>query len=154
MVKIISVDPEANRRKREAAYSKFMASFSAMDSFSKLMAVTFVILLILTPIVVFNTQLYTTSQNASSEFKITSPLNNSIVLKNAQVSVEAAATDPTITKVDMYVQGKFLCESVAKPFLCIWEVPNLSDQQFVIQAKAFTSSQELPEQSITVSTGH
>ena|SRR5579872_2531307 len=155
MVKIISVNPQVEKLKKEITFTNFKQSFSSLDSFSKLMGVTFLLLLVLTPILEYNNILYVFSPQAAPLLQITQPVDQTIVLKNSQIALTAKADDPSIKSMVFTVEGIKACTVYSYPYICLWNVPNLSHQEFVIEAKAYDANGRLITNSIvTVKSGN
>jgi len=155
MVKIISVNPQAEKLKKEFSLSYLKSSFAELDSFSKLMGVTFLLLLTITPILVYNNVLYVTQPNASALFEMVNPIDQTVILKNSQIMLQVKSYNSSIKKVSFFVQGKQICSISSYPYVCLWNVPNFAHTKYVVEAKAYDKSDNvISNQVITLTTGN
>lgn len=69
---------------------------------------------------------------------ITSPANNSIVLRRSNIVITASGSDDVgLTKVDFYVNGLLMCSDPIDGYSCNWQVPNSPGKTYNLQTKAY-----------------
>ena len=84
---------------------------------------------------------------------ITSPRNNSIVIRNTTVPINATASDNVgVTKVEFYVNNALVCTDTTAPYSCGWNVPKKVNTQFNLQAKAYDAKGNVGVSKINVTS--
>ena len=84
---------------------------------------------------------------------ITSPVNGSTVRKNSNVTITATASDiGGVAKVEFYAAGSLVCTDTTSPYSCSWRVPKAPRVTYSVQAKAYDSSNNSAQHSISVTS--
>lgn len=84
---------------------------------------------------------------------ITFPINGSTVRKNSNVTIQATASDNVgVSKVEFYVAGSIVCTDTAAPYSCVWRVPKPPRVTYSIQAKAYDTSNNSAQHSISITS--
>ena len=79
--------------------------------------------------------------NIAPTVAITSPANGAIVVRKAQVAINATASDNVgVTRVEFLVNGALQCTDTAAPYSCSWRVPNPMNKTYQLQARAFDAA--------------
>lgn len=83
--------------------------------------------------------------------RITYPANNAQVPRNTVVTIKADASDNVgIAKVEFRVKGVLVCTDTTVPYECPWTVPNTTNTQYKIEAKAYDLSDNRSVSTIKV----
>jgi hypothetical protein len=88
---------------------------------------------------------------------ITSPANNSTVLRDTTVTIAANATDNVgVTKTEFYVNGSLLCTDTTAPYTCNWTVPHMNHVNYSLVIKAYDAASNIGTSSTVsvTSTNH
>lgn len=81
--------------------------------------------------------------------EITSPINGATVRRNRTVTIRVDAADETaLVRVDIYVNGVWLCNDPAPPHTCPWRVPN-QRRTFQLHADAVDGVGHLSSSDVT-----
>lgn len=68
---------------------------------------------------------------------ITSPLDNSQVVHNSTVTIQATTSGPSaVSKVEFYVNNSLKCTDLTAPYSCNWSVPKNRNVTYSLNAKA------------------
>jgi len=69
---------------------------------------------------------------------ITSPVNNSKVIKKQITTITADAADNvSVSKVEFYVNNTLTCTDSSAPYACAWTVPGVINKTYVLTARAY-----------------
>jgi len=94
-----------------------------------------------------------TPDTVAPAVSITSPANNSSVRKNSFVTITATASDNiAVSNVDFYVNNSLVCSDTTSAYSCAWTVPSKPNVNYTLKAKAFDTSSNFSETSITVTS--
>ena len=81
---------------------------------------------------------------------ITAPTNGSAVVRRANVTIQATASDNVgVTRVEFFVNGALRCTDTAAPFACDWKVPN-GGKSGVIDVRASDAAGNSAQARVTV----
>jgi subtilisin family serine protease len=81
---------------------------------------------------------------------ITAPTNGSAVVRRANVTIQATASDNLgVTRVEFFVNGSLRCTDTAAPFACDWKVPN-GGKSAVIDVRASDAAGNSAQAKVTV----
>jgi subtilisin family serine protease len=81
------------------------------------------------------------SDNTPPVVSITSPLNNSVVVRRSNVIITANASDKIgVTKVEFYINGALQCTDTTQSYTCNWNVPAKPGATYSLLAKAYDSN--------------
>ena len=98
-----------------------------------------------TPTPVVDTQVPTVS--------ITSPTDGSCVSRGKNITISATASDNVgVKKVEFYINGSLLRTDTTKPYTASWRVPNTRNVTYTITARAFDTSNNTGQTSISVTS--
>jgi arylsulfatase A-like enzyme len=72
---------------------------------------------------------------------ITSPANNTTVLRSTYLPIQASASDNIgVARVELYVNNVRLCTDTTRPFSCYWKVPTAWGATYRLQSMAFDAA--------------
>lgn len=84
---------------------------------------------------------------------ITSPANNALVPRKANVTITANASDNVgVTRVEFLVNGALQCTDTSAPYSCSWRTPASPNKTFTLQARAFDQAGNSATAAVTVRT--
>jgi len=84
---------------------------------------------------------------------ITSPANNAVVPRKANVTITATASDNVgVTRVEFLVNGALQCTDTTAPYSCTWRTPAAPNKTFTLQARAFDQAGNSASAAVTVRT--
>lgn len=82
---------------------------------------------------------------------ITNPANGANVARRSTITITATASDNVgVTRVEFRVNGALQCTDTTAPYSCNWRVPNVRNQTFQLQARAFDQAENVAAASIQV----
>ena len=82
---------------------------------------------------------------------ITNPANGAIVARKSTITITATASDNVaVTRVEFSVNGALQCTDTSASYSCNWKVPNIRNQTFQLQARAFDEAGNVGTASIQV----
>lgn len=91
------------------------------------------------------------SDSVMPTVSITSPLANSTVIKNSNVTITASAQDNVaVAKVDFYVNNSLVCSDSTVAYSCNWKVPGKRNTSYNLLVKAADTSGNIAQHSIVV----
>ncbi len=84
---------------------------------------------------------------------ITSPVDGSYVFRNRILTIRVSASDNVgVKKVDFYINGSFIRTDTAKPYTASWRVPYKRNVTYTITVKAYDTSNNTEQTSISVTS--
>ena len=94
-----------------------------------------------------------TGDNIPPTVSITSPANNALVARKANVTITATASDNVgVTRVEFLVNGALQCTDTTAPYSCAWRTPAAPNKTFQLQARAFDLANNSASATVTVRT--
>jgi glucose/arabinose dehydrogenase len=89
--------------------------------------------------------------NIPPTVSITNPANGASVARRSTVTITATASDNVgVTRVEFLVNGALQCSDTTAAYSCNWSVPNVRNQTFQLQARAFDQAGNVGTVSIQV----
>ncbi|EKD85331.1 MAG: peptidase S8/S53 subtilisin kexin sedolisin [uncultured bacterium] len=84
---------------------------------------------------------------------ITSPIDGSFVSRGKKITISATASDNVgVKKIEFYINGSLLYTDTTKPHTASWRVPSTRNVTYTITAKAFDTSNNTEQTSISVTS--
>ena len=84
---------------------------------------------------------------------ITAPVNGAIVARNFPILIQANATDNVaVAKVEFLVNGAVVCTDTTSAYSCNWKTPGKPNANYTISAKAYDTSGNTANVSVSVKT--
>lgn len=87
----------------------------------------------------------------SPTVSITNPKTNGVVKRNSSVTITANASDNVgIFRVEFYVDSKLFCSDTTSQYSCIWTVPSIKKNDYVLSVKAIDLAGNSATSTLTV----
>lgn len=84
---------------------------------------------------------------------ITNPINNSVLNRNATVTISVTASDNVaVSKVDFWVSSTFKCTDTTTPYTCQWKIPGKPNANYQIEVFAYDAAGNSSRATSTVSS--
>ncbi|MBP7832708.1 MAG: hypothetical protein KA035_02955, partial [Candidatus Levybacteria bacterium] len=91
--------------------------------------------------------------NVLPSLSITSPVNNSLVLRNTQVTISATAADNVgVTRVEFFVDGVLRCTDTTAAYTCAFKTNKRKNTKHILLVKAYDASGNVKSATSSVTT--